>query len=898
MDAVVQRLLPVFNLTSVSDILRFLDSNAALLADWRWVPLGGRDNNAGSINLAVDPGQALVERVTNAMDAHIELAFELSGRPVGLASPRGAVWHLWRLEGTRLTRQSQKMARFIDEMAPKSILRVLGSSARGHSTVVIEDSGIGQPPDDFPKTILSLGESNKVTKPYLIGAFGQGGSSTFAYCPYSVIISRRDVRCLVNKDDSVGWTIVRKYDDDSLKTLRYEYLVDSEGKVPRFSPLDLGNLGLAFLSGMRITHLGYELGRLSTRWSLVGYRFFDNLLFDPVLPYRIEDIRWSPPFNRNLYGARNRLDQQDDPRHPEGQTFEPDLSPWGGEGNVHIRYWVFHPTGSEAEEDVGGVKLDSYLDSSNSPRTIIFTLNGQRHYTQEKRLVREARLGALADYLLMHVDCDDLSRRLKKEIFTANRAGAAAGEQREDILLKAVREALDDQWLKHKMDEIIRRRQSQISDESSRRVTQMLDRLITVYRTDRGAGGQSSTANEGRGVGDQRKTHDPPTFLHFADHHKLELPNGDSCVVYLLTDAPDDFLTRERRPAQLRVDAEANDIALVSLGQMREGRIPINIRVQSTAQVGRITRLRAALDLPPSTFLTDTREMRIIAPPPPYRGVNPPTKFEFARTSTLNIEIGRRSTAEISTNAQNDILTRAFEPAQLAASCDVSGVFVSIRGPRDGVAQLDVKAASDAVVDCTGSIIAVLVLPDGSRLVTTRPCRLIAPKDRKLGGGSQRTPVPAYKLERVWRESPPDLPSAITWNSFPIPYTADKVGHWELNGDDLWLYVNMNERQFETERLRWGRQFGEGYSTRLRDRYVAYMAFHLFQLYDLSHSVTQRASESQEARLGETSGSVNAYDPDSEQVGEELRRVAATLVQTLRSEASLVRLEGAADPSG
>ena len=896
MDVVVQHLLPVFNLTSVSDIVRFLGSKATLLADWRWVPLGGRDNNAGSINLAVDPGQALVERVTNEMDALIELAFETSGKPTGLTSPRDAVWHLWHLEGTRLTRQSQNMARFIDEMAPKSVVRVLGTSARGQSTVVIQDAGIGQHPDDFPKTILSLGESNKVTKPYLIGAFGQGGSSTFAYCPYSVIVSRRDVRCLGNKDDSVGWTIVRKYDDDSLKTLRYEYLVDPEGRVPRFSPLNLERVGLAFSSGMRITHLGYELGRLSTRWSLVGYRFFDNLLFDPVLPYRIEDTRWSPPFNRNLYGARNRLDQQDDTRHPEGQTFEADLSPWGGEGKVHIRYWVFQSIGSEVNEEAG-VKLDSYLDSSNSPRTIIFTLNGQRHYTQEKRLVREARLGAISDYLLMHVDCDDLSRRLKKEIFTANRAGATAGERREDILLNAVREALADPWLKHKMDEIIRRRQSQVSDESSRRVTQMLDRLITVYRTDHGAGGQSSTVNGGTGSVDQRKTHDPPTFLHFADHQRLQLLSGDSSVVYLLTDAPDDFFTRERRPAQLRVEPEASDIASVSLGQMREGRIAINIRVPSTAQVGRITRLVATIDFPPSTFLTDAREMKVIAPPPPYRGVDPPTEFEFARTSLLNVEIGRKATAEINTNAPNDILTRVFEPAQLAPSCDVPGVFVSIRGPRDGVAQLNVKASPDAIAGSTGSITAVLALSDGARLATTRPCTLIAAKDKGQGEGSQRTPVPAYKLERVWRELPADMPRAVTWNRFETPYTADKVGHWEMNGDDLWLYINMNERQFETEQLRWGRQFGEGYATRLRDRYVAYMAFHLFQLYDLSQSSPQHSSN-QDAGSGETSGMT--YDPDSEQVGNELRRVASTLVQTLRSEASLVRLEGtlANDSSG
>src|SRR5207244_9694321 len=37
-----------------------------------WVPVGDRPNNRGVIEVSADPGRALVERLTNAIDAVIE----------------------------------------------------------------------------------------------------------------------------------------------------------------------------------------------------------------------------------------------------------------------------------------------------------------------------------------------------------------------------------------------------------------------------------------------------------------------------------------------------------------------------------------------------------------------------------------------------------------------------------------------------------------------------------------------------------------------------------------------------------------------------------------------------------------------------------------------------------
>ena len=893
----------LLSITTAEDVEAFLNGIGAMSGSgWKWVPLGGRENNAGSVNLAVESGHALVERITNGLDAHIELQFEKAGRPAGLDSPRSAVTEFWKLDAGRLTRQSDQMAQFIDNMAPKTLVRVVGSKVRRGSAVVVEDSGIGQHPNDFSRTLLSLGESNKINKPYLMGAFGQGGSSTFAYCPYSTVFSRRHRDCLEGRADKIGWTIVRKYDDDSLKVFRYEYLVEENGGIPTLDPDYLDSIDLPFNSGTRFVHVAYDLGRLNAQWSLVGYRYFDNLLFDPVLPYRIEDRRFPRAINRNLYGARNRLDQVDASRRPEAQNYVADLAQWGGDGQIKIRYWVFRPVGDYASDpgDERGVKLDSYLDYDKSSRTIIFTLNGQRHHAQEKRIVRNRNLGALADYLLIHVDCDGMSRSLKKEIFTATRTGATSGEQREELLLKAVRDALSDHWLRQKMDEIVRRRQEQLTDESTRRVQRLLDTLISVYREEQRGGGQSGASQGGSSTtGEQdRKVHDPPQSLEFADHRLLEIQNGETKTIFLHTDGPDDLLSRPRKRARICVGCESDAVTKFSIGDIKDGRIPVHIRVPTDAPTGRRQQIEARLELKPATYLTDVREMRVIPPPEPYAGTDPPTEFRFARNTTMTVEVGRVARAEVHTNATNDVLVRAVNPASVKATCDIPGVQVAVRGPRDGVAYAEAHASLDAVPETEGDVKMALSFEDGTQFTTIRRCKIVEARKHAPSSGVQTAPIPAYQVLRVWRAAPADQPEALTWDKFSNPWNDAKIGTWEMNGEELHLLVNMDEQQFRSERIRQGKgTLGTSYMERLTDRHVAYLAFHLFQLHDQS----QRTVENSKPDRDLTKDSENHatefgldYDPDSPVVAHELQRVAATLIQTLKSESYLMRLEAEA----
>jgi hypothetical protein len=57
-------------------------------AGWAW--LGNKDNNRGPVEVSVDPGRSLVERLTNGIDAVLEAEYiRHDGLPV-VRSPRDA----------------------------------------------------------------------------------------------------------------------------------------------------------------------------------------------------------------------------------------------------------------------------------------------------------------------------------------------------------------------------------------------------------------------------------------------------------------------------------------------------------------------------------------------------------------------------------------------------------------------------------------------------------------------------------------------------------------------------------------------------------------------------------------------------------------------------------------
>ena len=151
-----------------------------------WRPVGGRENNAGIINVSTSPGAAVVERITNGADALLELAFELN--PSKVASPPAAAAYYFGVPADGVGSMSEALRRALGEKIRVS-LEDSGIVAR--PTVVVTDLGIGQTGMTLPHTILSLGESNKLSSVHLMGSYNQGGSASLSFSQSTIIVSRR-----------------------------------------------------------------------------------------------------------------------------------------------------------------------------------------------------------------------------------------------------------------------------------------------------------------------------------------------------------------------------------------------------------------------------------------------------------------------------------------------------------------------------------------------------------------------------------------------------------------------------------------------------------------------------------------------------------------------------------
>ena len=420
-DATQLRLDRLFDVATIEEI----EALIALYPEAMWRPLGNREKNYPAVNVGSDPGDALVERITNGQDALIERAMARAGFDA-FGSPRQAVETLFGIPGGRLSNVKDTGRR--DKLARDLSVTCRDSGDKKRPTIVVEDHGIGQHPEDFPKTLLSLNEGNKEMRHELIGAYGQGGASVFAYTPYSLFISRRDPDLLqANQRDEVGWTIVRFNElDENHKYGVYEFMVLPDGRggyeIPRFNPADLP-AGREGFVGCHFVATEYQIERYSdVVFHSHGSLWFmlNATLFDPIYPILIRDERQraiKEDQKRALNGIvvsgnATRLIENKRKKVEYDNKFTMTLD---AEGAALVRYFLI--------QDEGDAQRNWEVMENYIPRNlaVTITLNGQRQGTMRRDIFDKMGLMSIGRMLIVHVDCDGLSKRAKKELFSTTR---------------------------------------------------------------------------------------------------------------------------------------------------------------------------------------------------------------------------------------------------------------------------------------------------------------------------------------------------------------------------------------------------------------------------------------------------------------------------------------------
>jgi hypothetical protein len=287
-----------------------------------WYPIGAKRGNAGQIALAKRPINPIAERLINGMEAIIELRRqeELKKSPDAPApsSPREAVKRYFGLppldEVPDASKEIREQARNIARLL---LLSLQWNKQAREFALTIRDQGIGQAPGRIHKTLLSLGESDKGDKPYLIGVFGQGGSSTYAASKYSWIVSRRKVDLLEDEMDSIGFSIVKHIYPKGRRDHYFAYLAaHPDGRVPRLPVLAAQANG--FEHGSWFGHVDYDFGQSQSAITRGLYQALNHVLYNPVLPF---DTNVSGTV-ATIYGNGYRLSNLNDERKDLDKRFE------------------------------------------------------------------------------------------------------------------------------------------------------------------------------------------------------------------------------------------------------------------------------------------------------------------------------------------------------------------------------------------------------------------------------------------------------------------------------------------------------------------------------------------------------------------------------------------------
>lgn len=537
---------------------------------------------------------------------------------------------------------------------------LLESGRENCPTVDVLDAGVGIKAQDLKGTILSLQAGNKIKKRYQIGAFGQGGSSTLGFSEYVLVVSRHH-----ESPEELAFTVIRVLKlDASYKEDCYAYLTGKDGIPLVATVAATKNVELysdpqelnppRFEQGTLVRHAGYRLGSISKALGPSPgnlYHYLHYTLFDPVLPFRVWDLRSSDK-GRSEYigGSRNRLmrilGKSDDKagnvqvRHHRPMEF---IVPSGSDAPcIGVEYWVvlaFKKQG-EGDSSLRGNSAELFVQSGHP---IIGTLNGQTQGELTGHLFKEVGLGLLARHMIVHIDASAADSRVRRELFSTSREGFKEGPVLDSIIATLRRMLEEDHELatiEGELTERLARRDTATTKEEVRQqVTRLLKEAgLQVSEQAKadvpGSGQQRAVARQKRKI--YTKPDPLPTlpfpnvsFLIIASpEEKLRISLQDSELILVETDADAEYDKR----GLIGIRSTNDALQVVSRSALSGGRIRWRLRPAEGIQAGASGEVRVFLTQPNGDQLSDTVLFEILpAREKPSRSGNtvvPPFEIE------------------------------------------------------------------------------------------------------------------------------------------------------------------------------------------------------------------------------------------------------------------------------
>lgn len=407
----------------------------------QWKFLGNNSSNASAVGILTNGEKGLIERITNAIDAVIEK--QKAKFNIGVAKNSDVII---KKAFPKFYENKVGVAKgTIDSCRPyeaddQVILAINDSGSSRKPTFDIIDKGTGISGDLFPETILSIQHGNKLSsdKGYLIGAFGQGGSTSLPFTAATIIISKYN--------DKFYFTVIKSVELQDYKNHCYVYMT-IDGKISEISynGLETSNYYNSFLNGESGTLIRMIETDISknlrdneiTKPGMLG-DYVNTELFNVGLPVKLIENRAdysnnAHVQNRNSFGTFSKL-----------QTWKSYVKKdYSGSIDVEVNgqtykidYYTILPP---KEEDWGrdGEARKTFVQFNSSLDPILYTVNGQTITTDRFLRLKNAGLNFMRYRLLVVINLDNLGME-KYKFFTTDRNHIKETDQTRGFLDKVV----------------------------------------------------------------------------------------------------------------------------------------------------------------------------------------------------------------------------------------------------------------------------------------------------------------------------------------------------------------------------------------------------------------------------------------------------------------------------
>ena len=627
----------LYQAESESDVEKIINKHQIFHDNNNWKPYGGNIGNFGTFESQQNhPVPALIEKITNSIDATLIKACKLNGlNPESKEAPQSmseAVELFYGVKNGEIGELTNTERRELAEN-----IQIIATGDRKQPSLTIYDEGEGQLPDEFENTFLSLHKNNKASIQFVQGKYNMGSTGAVVFCgekKYQLIASKRNKKLNNSIESEIGFTLVRRHplslnsNNENLKSTWYEFF-SPNGNIASFESqkLDLGLFNRQFEYGSIVKLYSYQLPRGSRGdISTDLYRDLNQYLFNlpiPILVYEKRTHYKVQGVNKVILGNRTRINN--DSKNNIEKIIDFSLNSTIGNFSIPISVTIFKQNVDHRE----------FIKN----KSIVFTQNGQVHGFEGQSFISQSLgLNLIKQHTLINVDCTSIPTEIRQDLFMSNRTHLKQGPKTEKLLDEIISLLKNSPDLKKINNE---RKNSLLRDSTSDK--DLLENFLSKLPVDKDVlnllkknGSLNFLKSKGRQFNDKNinnKKHDkklnrfPGVFnINLKENNEGRLyrtiPLNSKGIVTIETDVEDDYLFRPMEKGEFQIevlqkknqtDTPVNtngnpnpnvttDVLNINRVGPSDGTIKLLIKPNEKAKVGDLLEIRAKLTSPGKDF--------------------------------------------------------------------------------------------------------------------------------------------------------------------------------------------------------------------------------------------------------------------------------------------------------